>query len=288
MTVRKGKYILKVEIKKALSGYGFLFSISVGIIIVLVQSVAVNRYLHIAFFDITPDEKLYAYTADVSFLQAWIGQDVVTAFGFLYYLILFPLLACLPYAASHLREKELGYDKICIVQLGKGRYLRNKYMTAFLTGGIAVTFPSLLSVIIAMTYLPIIPETLSMAQTGVSATTLWGVIFYEKPLLYVFLWLALDFVVGGCLAVCGLALTFFVESKFQVLVLPMILNMLLVELLNYAPGILGNLCKLVPYIYVAPAGIAEVSGKMVAVSILLMLLGSAGLYLLTGKRKDVL
>lgn len=279
---------MKQEMKKALRARGFWFALLIGLAIVAVQSVAINQYLKAYFIDVNVTDKFYANTAEVSFLQAWIGQDPITAFGFLYYLVLFPLLACLPCAASHFREKELGYDKVSIVLLGKKRYLRNKFIVTFLTGGIVITVPPLASVIIAMSYLPIIPETLAMAQTGIYAGTLWGVLFYEKPLLYVCLWLILDFVIGGCLAVCGLSLTFLVESRFQILVLPMMLNMLLVELCNFAPGVLGMMCKLIPYCYVAPVGISQVRGGMVLISIVLMLVGSASLYYGMGKRRDVI
>ncbi|MCM1494460.1 MAG: hypothetical protein NC089_01515 [Bacteroides sp.] len=281
--------MLKLEFYKAIRGKGFLTSLVVGIIFCILHAFWAFDYLNTAFFQVIQEERKGAYfTADPSFLQGWMGMDVFSFYGNLFYLTLFPILAALPYGASLLREEQLGYEKQVLVRSGKRAYFMSKLFTAFLTGGIVVTVPVVLSLGIAMSYLPLIPLEQSMAQVGVNANSMWSNLFYQYPLVYVLLYIMLDFLIAGIFAVLSLTICWRMKNAFLGIVLPTMLNFVLVDFLNGAPGMLGKLCPLVPYIYIHPAVIGNYTGTDVIAGLLLIILGTGCVYGICSKREDIL
>ncbi|MBQ8317705.1 MAG: hypothetical protein IJX85_05145 [Lachnospiraceae bacterium] len=278
--------MLRLEIKKVFESKSFLLSLILGMLIVLLQASWVKKYLEVAYMD--SESLVYSRIADVSFLQGWIGQDPFSAYAYMFYLVLFPMLAAMPYGANHFKEHKLGYDKNVICRIGKRKYFITKYIAAFFSGGMVVTIPSVISLMWSMTWLPLIPIDLSMAYTGVNVDSLWGEIFFEHPLLYALLYIALDFVIAGVFSTCSLALTFIVKSEFQIMIFPMLINIFLVELLNYAPGVLGKVCRMVPYCYVSPYSLVAVSGWEIILSLSILMVVTLFTYYYVGRKGDVL
>jgi hypothetical protein len=276
-----------MELKKSLRRANVWIAMGLGILLSVLHAIWVSNKLEISFLQrIRENGKNAYFIATPSFMQGWIGMDVFSVYGSLFYLVLFPMLAALPYAASLLRERQLGYDKQAIIRSGRRRYYFAKYISVFLTSGIVVTIPSLISLGIAMTYLPMIPVTAFMYQTGV--TDLWVSIFYSKPLLYAFLYILLDFVIAGTLGIVSLALSWRIENTFMILVLPMMMNLMLVEVLSSAPGFLGELSKYVPYSYIHPGQVRFYSGWNVAIGVAVLFVVSSGYYWYQVYRQDVL
>lgn len=281
--------MLKLEFYKAIRSRGFLSSLLVGLILCILHAFWVYDYLEAAFFQMIREEGKWAYfTADPSFLQGWMGMDVFSIYGDLFYLVLFPLLAALPYGASLLREEQLGYEKQVVMRSGKRAYFVTKFVIAFLTGGIVVTIPAVLSLGIAMSYLPLIPVESFMEQTGVDAFSMWVGLFQQYPLVYALLYIMLDFVIAGIFAVLSLTICWRMKNAFLGMVLPMMLNLLLPRMLNLAPGFLGELCPLIPYVYIHPGGIASFTGLNVMTGLLLLLLGTGCVYGICSRKEDIL
>lgn len=277
--------MLRVELKKAIGTKEFIFSTIVVLGIFYAQAMWVKEYLEIGFIN---DNGKYAHiTPDVSFMQAWIGQDVFSAYAYMFYSILFPLLAALPYASNHFREHQLGYDKQIVCRVGKKKYNSTKLMTSFIVGGMVISIPSLISLLWSMSWLPLIPLNLGIMQTGITSESMWAEIFVEFPLLYALFYILLDYVIGGILACSALALTYIVKSRFQLLILPMMINLLLVEILNYIPGTIGRLCRMIPYCYISPFSLVPVTGLEIFISLSIIMSMIYILYLVKGKRSDV-
>ncbi len=278
--------MLRIELKKALRSKEFFIAVIVVLVIFVAQAFWIKKYLEVAFIN---DVDKYSYmTPDVSFMQAWIGQDVFSAYAYMLYSILFPLLAALPYASNHLREHRLGYDKQIISRVGIKKYIGTKYVASFIVGGMVITIPSLLSLMWSMSWLPLIPLDLSIMQTGVTSQSLWAEVFVKYPLVYALLYIMLDFIIGGVLACSALALSYIVQSRFQLIILPMMINLLLVEILNYVPGTIGHLCKLVPYCYISPFSLVPVTALEIFISLSIMVVITYVLYFARGKKRDVL
>lgn len=281
--------MLRLEFCKAIRGKGFRTSLILGIALSILHAFWVSDYLEQAFFRTIRENGKGAYfNADPSFMQGWIGMDVFSTYGSLFYLTLFPLLAALPYAASLLREEQLGYEKNVMIRSGKTVYFMTKFITAFITGGIVVTVPAVLSLGIAMSYLPLIPVEPLMYQTGITSFSLWGEIFYRSPLLYAVLYLLLDFVIAGVFSVLSLTICWRMKNVFLGMVLPMMLNLALPGVLNLAPGFLKELCPLIPYVYICPGGIGFCTGRDVVAGLLLIFFGAGCMYGIRAKKGDVL
>ncbi len=278
--------MLRIEIYKALKTKEFIFTFILTLVIFVAQAFWVKEYIVTGFI---LDNGKYAHiTPDMSFMQAWIGQDVFSAYAYMFYSVLFPLLAALPYASNHFREHQIGYDKQIVCRVGKMKYNSTKLMTSFIVGGMVITIPSLLSLLWSMSWLPLIPLNLGLMQTGVTSESLWAELFVQYPLLYALLYILLDFAIGGVLACSALALTYVVKSRFQLLSLPMMINLLLVEILNYVPGAIGRLCRLIPYCYISPFSLVPVTGVEICISLSIIILIVYIIYLIKGKRGDVL
>lgn len=273
--------MFKLELKKAFHSNGFKIAVLLGCVLMILQSVWIYAYLE-GFYSV-----ILLNDANPSFLQAWMGTEPFSVYSNLYYYILFPLLAALPYAGSGLREQQLGYDKQMIIRVGKWRYASSKYGASFMAGGVVVTIPPLLSLMLAMSRLPMIPEPKSMGQGAVGALSLWSLIYYKNPLLYVLLYIGLDFLVGGILSNIALSFTYWMNSRFVLFITPMMANLLLVELLNNAPGIMGRIVLLVPYAYVYPIG-GPATGLHIFFSMVLLFLLSSCLYFGRIWRRDFL
>lgn len=276
-----------MELKKALHGKNFWVSLSVGCLLTIFHAIWVADYLNTSFVQRIEENGKNAYfIANPSFMQGWIGMDVFSAYGNLFYVVIFPLLAALPYATSIYHERKLGYDKQMIVRCGKKRYFFVKYLTTFIVAGIAVTVPAVLSLGIAMTYLPLIPMESFMYQTGVSL--LWVNIFYSKPLLYVILYMMVDFAVAGTLGIVSLSFTFFAKSNYMILILPTIMNLLFAESLSSAPNALRQLISYLPYAYAHPGQIAYYSGWHICVSLVVLTMVSCGCAWYQIRTQDIL
>ncbi len=74
-------------------------------------------------------------------------------------------------------------------------YLRAKYLAAFLAGGVSVVLPMLMNFLTVACFIPMrMPEASEDMYYGVFGGSLWAEIFYTCPILYVLLYLVLDFV----------------------------------------------------------------------------------------------
>ena len=278
--------MLRIELIKALKSKEFFFSVILVLVIFVAQALWVKEYIVTGFI---VDNGKYAHiTPDVSFMQAWIGQDVFSAYAYMFYSVLFPLIAALPYASNHFREHQIGYDKQIVCRVGKKKYISTKYITSFVVGGMVITIPSLISLLWSMSWLPLIPLNLTLMQTGVTSESLWAELFVEYPLLYAILYILLDFVIGGVLACSALSLTHIVKSRFQLLIMPMMINLLLVEIFNYIPGPIGHLCRLVPYCYISPFSLVPVTEVEIIISLSIISMITYILYFMKGKNGDVL
>lgn len=278
---------MKSEIKKLLSRFEIKLALIIGFALWIYQIIVIKPYLsdHEELMEHTPD--VYStFEAKTSFLQAWLGQDWITGAGDLFYLILFPVIAALPFSLSHFREKKLGYDKLIICQIGRKKYHIMKYVISFVSGGIVTSLPPLASLLYSMTLYPLVPI-FANYQTTVMNGALWSEIYYTKPLLYVALYEIVCFIVGGSMAVLTLALTYFAESEFQMLLVPMMLNLVLPEIFNSMPGFWGEITFFIPYAYVMPMPMGLIREYNIILSILMINIISSLLYFSKVRRDTI-
>lgn len=79
---------------------------------------------------------------------------VSSSMGYIYALVLAPLLASIPCACSYYREKESHADIILAAKFGRGKYYIGKLIAVALTGFIVSVLPLVLQYIICMIFMP--------------------------------------------------------------------------------------------------------------------------------------
>ena len=215
------KKLLKMECRKAMGNRFFFIVLGVGCLFALMS----------ALYDIElyfQSRQQLAALGGNQIVQAlglynkWIGGESYSL-GFTLFFTLLPLLACFPYGWSYCIEKKSGYTGMVIIRGGKNKYFLAKYIATFLSGGVAVLIPLVFNFITVACYVPgIKPSIIYQMYYSVSHSTMWSAIFYTRPLIYVLLYLMLDFLFAGLFAVLALTFSIFLKNRLAVVLLPYI------------------------------------------------------------------
>ncbi len=224
------KRLLQIELKKAFSNKLFWITLALGLLIVSISAAQnIGRY----FWSLEAKQlqkellgegaynPLYPLSA---LYNNWIGADYAAPMTSLYYILL-PLLASLAYGWSYFTEKKSGYVKNVVTRIDKKKYYLAKYLAVFLAGGAVVAVPLLVNVLAVACVVPAYQPDMFYGMYYVMDYHYMIRLFYSMPALYVAYVLVLDFVFAGLIAVLSLALTFFVNNRFAVVLLPMLFFM---------------------------------------------------------------
>lgn len=212
----------------------------------------------------------------------WICGNSYNLEGFLYFMIL-PLLAVLPHSLSFCVDKENGYIKQMYMRLDRGYYLAAKFGAVFLTGGLVVVLPLVLNLAVCAALLPALKPQ-GLAGTFINASVLWSGIYESHPLLYVAIYLFIDFMLGGLIAGLPLFFSFFTEKKFIVLLMPFIMHIFI-----YSACMMTGFPNAVQYspVYFTFASIGCPSGWLFVIYGVGYFLMGGLLYWIMGKREDI-
>ena len=224
------KRLLQIELKKAFSNKLFWITLALGLLIVSISAYQnINGYFEFAN-DIQmqqesdPETVFNPVNQLFTLYNNWIGSEFDMPMNSLYYILL-PLMAPLAYGWSYFTEKKSGYVKNVVTRIDKKKYYLAKYLAVFLAGGAVVAIPLLVNVLTVACVVPAYqPDIYYQIYYNMYQHYLaW--MFYSMPALYVAYVLVLDFVFAGLIAVLSLALTFFVNNRFAVVLLPMLFFM---------------------------------------------------------------
>lgn len=216
------KKLLKLECHKALGNRFFFIILGVGCLFAFMSAL----YDIELFFQSREQLKTMGGNQIVQALglyNKWIGGESYSL-GFTLFFTLLPLLACFPYGWSYCTEKKSGYTGMVVIRGGKNEYFLAKYMATFLAGGVAVLVPLVFNFITVACFVPAVrPSIIYQMYYAVSHSSMWSEIFYSHPLIYVLLYLILDFLFAGLIAVLSLTFSVFLKNQLAVVILPYIL-----------------------------------------------------------------
>ena len=206
---------VKTEWERMVNGRMFWISILIGCIISLVQIVmevlprALNVLRHYSGKTGEPCS-LYGY---------WIGMNGASPYKEIFLTIL-PILAMMPHALSYYMDCKSGYVKSVYTRTRKIDYLSAKYIVTFISGGIAIVIPYLLNLLISAYMLPAL-NPIKNGQFN-SAAALFQELLYNKPMLYIAVYLVINFVFAGMFATIVLTFTHIIDNIFLVSMMPFI------------------------------------------------------------------
>lgn len=270
------KSLLKIELCRAFKNPMLLVSLLVGCGVAIV---------HI-FTNVIPASKWLPAVA----LSGESPHSVFNnAMGFTAYSIesiifmyIFPILAALPFADSFYTDVKSGFVKNVFIRTQKSNYLAAKYVSVFLSAGVAVVIPLMINLIITAAILPsVLPEPYT-SGFPIGLNGMWSGLYFTDPYLYVFLYFILDFVLAGILACAALAMSFIVSNRFIVLLSPFVICIFL----HMIGGVTG-FSKIDVLAFVLPVQIAANLNAFAVVGWALVLaLPTAAAFFVKGKKNE--
>lgn len=221
--------MIKLELRKAFTAPWFFLSLAVLLLCSLMSTVYnIDSYLGILrdgfphYFEngkMTVNE----YYATWNCYQKWIGSELVSLASTLFFTLL-SVCAVLPYASAFHQERKAGYLRVMLSQCGRKPYFLAKTLAVFLTGAVVVIVPLALNFLAVSAFIPATaPQVNYNFYSYVLFGDLWADLFFNQPLLYVVLYILLDGLFGGLLALFAFALSFLVRNRVVILVLPLLL-----------------------------------------------------------------
>ena len=223
------KSLFGIEIKKAFDNPRFWASVSVASAIAILSAVsAISMYtreqqIMSRLILGSPDNYLNPDLPIYSLFNRWIGQTYNNMAASLFYLLL-PAFAVYSYSWSFFDERQSGYVRNVVVRTGRWRYFFTKYVVVFLSGAVTIIIPMALNLLLVSSVLPAIrPDVYYDIYNGMSSGNMGVELFYEHPWLFVAARLGMAGICGGLCADLVVALSFFIHNRFEVLLMPFIL-----------------------------------------------------------------
>jgi ABC-type transport system involved in multi-copper enzyme maturation permease subunit len=174
------------------------------------------------------------------------------------FVLLAPLIAVLPFAASFITDRTSGYITFILSRTSFRRYRASKYVANLLAGGVSTSLPLLVGYgIINIFYKRGLPPVPAPGEPWVNACLPWvnangtfGFLYRTKPDLYIFFLIGLVFLWGAAWATAGLATSSILHNKYRALATPFLLYVIV----DFILQIIGRaewspLLNLAPVVY---------------------------------------
>lgn len=213
--------LVKLELKKAIKNKSFITTLTIASTFALFSA----WYMIDSYFAIHQQYKIHGsngnpMTQHFSLFNHWIGGEA-SSLGYTLFFTLFPLIAALPYSWSFFIENKTGYVKSVVTRVSKSQYFLSKYIATFIAGGLVILIPLMINFLLVASFIPAITPTKIYALTyPVGFSSLWSSLFYTHPVVFVILYLIVDFIFAGLFATMGLAMSFFIKNRIAIILIP--------------------------------------------------------------------
>lgn len=226
------KNLLRVELRKAFFSRTSLFCLCTAMLLIVAHLiVSVKAYYEygimaqIGWMNELGQSHEIAFDAHTLY-NRWIGTNYATLGNTLFYYLL-PLLTMMPCALSNFDELHSGYLKTVIPKCGRREYLASKLIATFLCGGTIIAVSMLSSVLLTAMFIPAIkPNVINMMYYNIYRGDMMSSLAYMHPLVYIFIYILIDFIFSGLFACMPFAVAFVSRSRFACIALPYIFILL--------------------------------------------------------------
>lgn len=219
----------------------------------------------------------------------WISLDFLSPFSILFYQLA-PLLCAAVYSWSYRSEYDAGYLNQVYTRASRYHYLASKAIATFCVGASVVIIPQIINFGILSLYLPLYtPSVVDQFYLGVTGLDYGSELFYQAPMLFVVLHLAVSGIIGGSWAVFVLGCATFIKNRVVLLVAPYVCLQVfsyLTQLFFITTGLWGFQVGLSENMRAAVSSYAQPL-QVIALEVLL-LLGVSCLLMRRALRRDVL
>lgn len=191
-----------------------------------------TRYLYVFLFSLIILDTIFTYFSQVKLFQNtaemsadWYVflENGASIFRTFYFLTL-PILAILPFGSQHYYEKNSKYRELLIIRGSRSTYYLSKCITNFIIGFLTIFITLILNYIIVYIIYPnnfIIGGLFLEPDKGAFLEK----IFFENTMLYHFIYIVINALVGGIFSLLAfsLSMVFSYKNKFLVIAVPFIL-----------------------------------------------------------------
>lgn len=222
------KNIIKLELNKALKNKFFYIAIVVGFMFTIMSFLYNLETQHndiemLKNAEITMNAIYNPMVSASTVFNNWVLGEAYTLGATIFFFI-FSILAAIPYAWSYCAERNSGYVKNIIIRSGKREYYIAKYIAVFVSGGLAVLIPLVLNFLLVSMFFPTaVPDPSYVIYYGIWGDSLMSGLFYTKPLIYVFIYLIMNFLFSGVIACISLIVARFIKNRIAVILSPFFL-----------------------------------------------------------------
>lgn len=202
------KRIIRMEAHRAVRTVSFKLAVLCGVIITMSDFLSFGNSFGY-------DQRQYVVE------QAWVGVDYHFAYNTIFYMLL-PLLASFAYAGSYFEDLRGGYLKNLILKTSRKKYFAAKYIVSFLSGSMAVAIPLVLNLMMCMAFFSLRQsEKLEFLRAGASVDVkMFSVLFNKNTLLYCLLYILIDMLFAGVIAVFSVCVADITDNLFSTVTIP--------------------------------------------------------------------
>lgn len=222
---------LRMELRRSLGGKPFIAAILIGTFLAIVSAIGPIVVYRNHALPMLSDEYLayrnayqFAYTSAWS---AWMPMRASDPASNLFFFIS-PLLIALAYSWSYRSEQLGGYAQTVILRIGRMHYYVAKTIATFISGGLVATIPLLVNFISLATFIPLqMPDIIFKVYTGVSTNMAFSSLFFNNPVLYMWLRFGINFLLGGLWATSVLSISLFIHNRAAIVAIPYIVLLII-------------------------------------------------------------
>lgn len=212
----------------------------------------------------------------------WIGGDLASVYNKLFYYLI-PIIAVLPFSITYYTEMRSGYAKNICTRIKKKHYICAKAVVSFVSGGMVCAMALLFNLWTSALYSVDYPQSPILLISPIGNRSLFSEIFYNKPMLYIFIYIGMNFLFGGIFALISMSVVCLCSNIFIYVTFPFLLNISLYYMLLYDSAI-----KYVPIAFLNPLQmLVDADGKSILISFCVLLVYSI-IALHIHVRKDIL
>ena len=210
----------RIELRRAFSQKTMQISMAIGLLLSLWHFI---QWPLMRYQPVTRMEMGYP-TYPLSAFELCMSSDAASLQHGVFFFLL-PLLAALPYGSSLFDDNHSGFSKNLYIRVDRKVMLRSRCRAVFLSGAVAVTLPLLFDFFLTGWTLPLIVPEVTAFKTNLQAQSMGGELFFSWPVVYVLLYLLIDFVFSGLYAVLAMYAGNVFSNRFAALLTPLLFQM---------------------------------------------------------------
>lgn len=218
--------MIKIEIKRIFKRTSFYVALLVGITIASLE-VFSNNHIRLSSQDFI-DFSNGAYN---NLMLYNIGKYVRML------QMVFPLIVTIAFADAYLEDVKSGFIKNIITRYDKKKYLINRFLVNFVISGLIISIPFIINYMLYASFIPSIEPKVFFSSSVLEQGDFLSYIYFNFPLLHVFLRIFLLFIYAGTFSSIALAGSIYFRNKYVITIIPFIvyiaMDVIITMVLNY-------------------------------------------------------